>query len=123
MTKTEKILLALTAAALIAAVLLLPGGGAARETESAFTQPGPSPAAAEPGDALVVTLTKTIDVNAASAEELTELPGVGKVTAAAIVAYREEHGPFRSLEELLQVEGFGQGTLEAIRAAGGDAGG
>ena len=118
MTKTEKILLVLTAAFFIAALFLLPRGGTARQTEETFVLPGPSPAAAEDGT-LRVTLEKTIDINAATAEELTALPGVGPTTAAAIVAYREEHGPFASLEELLLVPGFGPGTLEATRAAAG----
>ena len=52
------------------------------------------------------------------ASELTVLPGVGKVTAEAIVSYREEHGPFSSVEDLLLVPGLGPGTLEAILAAG-----
>ena len=57
----------------------------------------------------------TIDVNAASAEELTELPGIGPVLAAAIVEYREEHGPFESAEELLGVYGIGEVKLEGMR--------
>jgi len=118
MTKTEKILLLLTVACLIAALFLLPRGGAARQAEETFVLPGPSPAGAE--GSLTVTLEKTVDINAATTEELTALPGVGPTTAAAIVAYREEHGPFASLEELLLVPGFGPGTLEAVRAAAGE---
>jgi len=120
MTKTEKILLFVTVVFFVAAFFLLPSGGAARQTESSFALPGPPPAAAEADDALIVTLRTRIDINRAPAEELTALPGVGPVTAAAIVAYREEHGPFASLEELLLVDGFGRGTLDAIRAAGED---
>ena len=119
MTKTEKILLILTAAFLIAALFLLPRGSAARQAEETFVLPGPSPAAAS-GEALTVTLETVIDINAADAAELTALPGVGPATAAAIVAYRDEHGPFASLEELLAVPGFGTGTLDAIRSAAGD---
>ena len=59
-----------------------------------------------------------MDINHDDVSALTALPGVGKTTAEAIVAYREEHGPFSSVEELLLVPGFGPGTLEAIRAAG-----
>jgi len=53
---------------------------------------------------------------------LTALPGVGRTTAAAIVAYREEHGLFRSAEELLLVPGIGEATLDAILAAADGAG-
>lgn len=55
-----------------------------------------------------------IDINSASVEELTELPRVGKATAAKIVAWREENGPFTSARELLNVEGIGEKTFEKI---------
>ena len=100
---------------------LLPRGGAAREAEPAFTMPGPTPLAGRPGDELIVTLETKIDLNRATAEELTALPGVGPVLAEAIVAYRDEHGPFSRVDELLQVSGFGPGTLSALRAAMGEA--
>lgn len=118
MTKTEKILLALAAVFFLTALLLLPRTNASEQARPAFTLPGPSPAAETATDALWVTLSRHIDLNHASAEELTALPGVGAVTAKAIVEYRNEHGPFSSLEELLLVPGIGPSTLEAIREAG-----
>ena len=78
--------------------------------------------AAEAPDSLWVTLTRRIDLNHADAEELTALPGVGAVTARAIVDYREANGPFASLEDLLKVPGVGLSTLNAIREAEGDFG-
>ncbi len=56
-----------------------------------------------------------VDINAASERELQKLIGIGEVTARAIVAYREEHGYFSSADELLNVSGIGQATLEKIR--------
>jgi competence protein ComEA len=56
-----------------------------------------------------------VNVNTAAPEELETLPGIGEVLAAAIVAYREEHGPFTSVEHLLDVSGIGEVTLEEIR--------
>ncbi len=56
-----------------------------------------------------------ININRATAAELEALPGVGAVTAKAIVAYREEHGPFHSVDQLLEVRGIGPGRLEAVR--------
>ncbi len=120
MTKTEKLLLAVTAAFFVLSLFLLPRGGVVREVEPAFTMPGPTPLAGRPGDELVVTLETKIDLNRATAEELTALPGVGPVLAGAIVAYRDEHGPFSSVDELLLVSGFGSGTLSALRAAMGE---
>lgn len=56
-----------------------------------------------------------IDINTATAEKLTELPRIGTVTAARIVAWREENGPFTRIEELLNVQGIGERTFERIR--------
>lgn len=57
-----------------------------------------------------------LDVNTATAEELEQLDGIGPTTAAAIVAYREEHGGFASLDELDEVSGIGEARLASIRA-------
>ena len=56
-----------------------------------------------------------IDVNSASVRELQKLNGIGEVTANAIAAYREENGDFVTTEDLLNVKGIGQATLEKIR--------
>ena len=56
-----------------------------------------------------------VNVNTAAAEELETLPGIGEVLAQAIIAYREEHGPFTSVDELDEVSGIGPVTLEEIR--------
>ena len=55
-----------------------------------------------------------INVNAAMAEELMVLPGIGNKTAANIVSYREEHGPFQVAEDLMKVKGVGKKTLKKI---------
>ena len=54
-----------------------------------------------------------ININTASAEELAQLKGIGPSHAAKIVAYREKNGPFKMPEDLMQVSGIGQKTLEA----------
>jgi competence protein ComEA len=56
-----------------------------------------------------------IDLNTATLEDLDTLPGVGPATAQAIVAHREEHGPFGAVEDLLEVRGIGDARLEALR--------
>ena len=59
---------------------------------------------------------ETIDPNRASDVELDRLPGVGPSTARAIVAAREEGRVFRRPEDLLEVRGIGEATLERMRA-------
>lgn len=56
-----------------------------------------------------------ISLNTASAQELTELPGVGEATAAAIVAHRESIGAFTSVDQLLDVKGIGPAKFDAIK--------
>lgn len=56
-----------------------------------------------------------ISLNSATAAELTELPGVGEATAAAIVAHRESNGPFTALEQLMDVKGIGPAKFEAVK--------
>lgn len=58
---------------------------------------------------------ETIDINTAGVEELMELPGVGPAYAERIVAYREENGPFESVEEIMNVRGIGEKTFLRIR--------
>lgn len=55
-----------------------------------------------------------VDLNTADVEELMTLPGIGETRAKAIVAYREEHGPFTYVEDLIQVPGIGEGILEGL---------
>lgn len=84
-----------------------PAAGVGSEGTSAVSGTGGSGAT---GDAV-----DPIDLNRASAAELDELPGVGPATAAAILSYRDQHGPFASVEALLEVRGIGEAKLEAIR--------
>ena len=56
-----------------------------------------------------------VDINTANQEELQTLKGIGAKKAADIIAYREAHGGFKSVEELLNVKGIGKATLEKLR--------
>jgi competence protein ComEA len=57
-----------------------------------------------------------VSLSTATEKELEELPGVGPATAAAIVAHRRVHGPFRRVEDLLEVKGIGETKLAAMRS-------
>ena len=58
------------------------------------------------------------DINTANASVLQRVRGIGRVKAQAIIAYRNQHGPFRSLDELTNVKGIGPATVENFRMAG-----
>lgn len=55
-----------------------------------------------------------LDLNAASQADLEELPGIGPVTAGQILAWREEHGGFSSVDELIEISGIGERTLARL---------
>ena len=77
------------------------------------TPPPPMPSGSPAGAAS--TPAQPVDVNTATVEQLDVLPGVGPATAAAIVAYRDAHGPFTSVESLAEVRGIGPAKMEALR--------
>ena len=56
-----------------------------------------------------------VDLNSATVDELDLIPGIGPVKAAAIVEYRNMHGPFQTIEELLLVDGISENLLAGIR--------
>ena len=57
----------------------------------------------------------TVNVNTASLDELVRLPGVGPAKAAAVAAFREKHGPFKRIDDLDRVKGFGRKLLGRVR--------
>ena len=67
------------------------------------------------GTAPIETVQWQVNINTATVEELTHLPGVGEVLAERIVAYREAHGAFRTAEELLEVDGIGESKFADMK--------
>ena len=79
------------------------------ESAPAENLPPAAQGTADTGDGL-------ININTASAQELTALPGIGPAIAERIVTHRETHGPFRIIEEITDVSGIGDRRFEDIRA-------
>lgn len=106
---TNAVLSALNLAALLAdgQQILVPGPRDVVAAPGAMGLPAPSGVPGAPGS--------LINVNTADATALEALPGVGEVTAAAIVQHRTEHGPFATVDQLEDVSGIGPATLEEIR--------
>ena len=114
--RLEKLTILLTAvfAAVTLVWFLLPRGDPAVPT---LVEPGHSLRAAEPAetpDAPGILEGEVLDLNAASEEDLTRLPGIGEKRAADIAAWREENGGFENKEDLMEVSGIGEGTYDRV---------
>jgi len=98
-------------------VAVTPDGGAAGGStagpgsDAAAGSAGSPSSASSPGGAP----SGPVDLNTADLAALDTLPGVGPATAQAIITYRQEHGPFRSVDELLEVRGIGDAKLAELR--------
>ncbi|MGZ4128822.1 MAG: helix-hairpin-helix domain-containing protein [Actinomycetota bacterium] len=56
-----------------------------------------------------------ININSAGVSDFDGLPGIGPVLAQKIVDYRQQHGPFRSIEDLMKVSGIGQAKFDSLK--------
>ena len=77
---------------------------------SAQQTPVPPPAAKS------TVAAGAVNLNTASAAELDALPGIGAKTAARIVEYRQKNGPFKKIEELMNVRGVGEKNFLKLKA-------
>lgn len=70
-------------------------------------EPAPSPAPAAAAPAASVATGQIVSLNRGSAADLDSLPGVGPATAQKIIDYRTQHGPFKTIEGIMDVSGIG----------------
>lgn len=71
--------------------------------------------AAEAAEEQMPEAAGPIDINTADAAALQGLPGIGETKAAAIIAHRDANGPFASVDDLTNVKGIGEKTLEKLK--------
>ncbi|WP_206105489.1 ComEA family DNA-binding protein [Paenibacillus thalictri] len=79
------------------------------------SQAGSEPKTAQTVPAKEAVAAKKIDINTAGEKLLEELPGIGASKAKAIIAYREQHGPFQTAEEITKVKGIGPKMYEKLQ--------
>lgn len=71
--------------------------------------------AASAADTTTKQMAQDVNINTADQEMLTQLPGIGPVTAGKIIEYRKVNGKFKSIDELTSVKGIGDKTLVKLK--------
>ena len=64
----------------------------------------------------VTSCAGKLNINTATSEQFMLLPGIGEKTAGAVIAYRTANGPFKNVDEILNVKGIGKVKFETIKA-------
>jgi competence protein ComEA len=90
------------AAAVAVAIVALSAPGASAQSK-------PAPSTVKPA------VTGTININTASIADLQRLPGIGAKTASRVVEYRQKNGPFKKVEELMNVRGVGEKSFLKLK--------
>ena len=106
-TKTEWILLGLTGVFLCGLL------GLFFQDQTQMQETGIATEISVPQEEILPDLSP-LNLNAASPEELAQLPGIGEELARRIVEYRESSGPFETAEQLMEVPGIGEGKFAAL---------
>ena len=89
------------------------------ETQPEQTTPGTTPTQTEPvpeeNPSETAPQEQKININTADAAALDQLPGIGPALAQRIIDYREDYGPYRTIDQIKDVKGIGDATFEKLR--------
>ncbi len=91
--------------------VVVPGGG----TSSTGSSQGTAPFTVIPTIGSPLSNSELVNINTATVGELDSLPGIGPTTAQNIVNYRQQHGPFSQIEDIMNVPGVGPATFDSIK--------
>jgi len=72
-------------------------------------------ATSAPASTATAAAQAPIDINTAKVADLVKLPGIGEALAKRIVEFRQQHGPFKRVEDLMKVKGIGEKSFEKLR--------
>jgi competence protein ComEA len=102
---------------LVVASLAMAYPVADQQKASPSSPSGPSgPSGSSRSSSAKPPVTSPININTATASELDALPGIGAKTAARIVEYRQKNGPFKKVEELMNVRGVGEKNFLKLKS-------
>lgn len=82
---------------------------------AAVAATAPAPLAAAAPAARTDAEMRPVDINTAASSELEAVPGIGKSLASRIIAFRDKNGAYKSVDDLLKVQGIGEKSLEKLR--------
>lgn len=102
---------------LVLPIAIIANAGTALAAQEA---PPPSPArktaqAQKPADAPKPATATPLNINTATVADLQKLPGIGAATATRIIEYRQKNGPFKKVEELMNVRGIGEKSFLKLK--------
>lgn len=109
--KTAEIVSVLLCLALLVSAAVLASGRERDSEAPALSVTTPEPEVTE----AVRGMDGLVNINTADAEELDGLTGIGPALAGNIIEYREEHGPFESTADIMEVSGIGPATFEKFK--------
>jgi competence protein ComEA len=91
------------------------GGSGISETSTPTRAPFTVVSTATSSTTATVAPRSLVNINTATVQQLDALPGIGPVTAQSIVTYRQQHGPFQHIEDIMNVPGIGPVTFDNIQ--------